>query len=588
VKKEKAVKPKKDKAQVAKAPKKSLGIQGKINSLAFSIIAVFAVVVIAVTGQMRSITTQYQSVLENISKISYVQSNASQMSKTVVNLCLFGGSIEESGYTEIVDNMEQYAIDIQANISDDDIYSQNRRLAESLAKNINEYVATYRELVNACGGEQFGMAGSDYAEKLDQMASYFKTDSENLLKCEIARSENVEADIQARLQGLIAFIVVAVILIVLASIIVAYFVTRGITKPLKAVNKRVVVIADGDLTGSDISVKSLDEIGQLSVSFNKMKTNVSSILKKVLESTSSLKDAMDGVTVSMEENTLGCNRIAEAVIEMHSKLESQQDEVTKIVDKIQEMERISSDIVDNADHIADNSMETLNNAKNGVVQLDSYIAQMEVINTSIEEVSHIFVEFSDNAVKMTHSLQAISDIAAQTNLLSLNASIEAARAGEAGKGFAVVADEIRKLADDSQSAAAEIGDMIDIIQQQSEAMSQKLEASVEQLKAGNELTMETKSNFEVIQSGTNVVSESVADIITKLKTLSEQINDTANSASVIQAAADTSVTEINEVNAVVAEESANIENVSQTTVDLLGLTGELETEVRKFKLEAEA
>ncbi len=197
----------------------------------------------------------------------------------------------------------------------------------------------------------------------------------------------------------------------------------------------------------------------------------------------------------------------------------------------------------------------------------------------------MFVKFNENTKRMTEALNAITDIAVQTNLLSLNASIEAARAGEAGKGFAVVADEIRKLADDSQGAAKEIGAMIQKIQNESEHMNDKLEESLRHLQKGNEMTVETRSSFEVIKDGTGEVGRRVADIMEKLETLMEKIGHTVSSAGEIQNAADESVIEINEINAVVTEESTNLESVSGAAGKLLDLTGRLEDMVGEFKLE---
>ena len=457
-------------------------------------------------------------------------------------------------------------------------------MAQTFAKDVKKFTDTYREIVNICGGETFSPEGVTLAKEMMTQANFISTSAQTLMSVEMVRAQDMEAAINAGISKMMIIISAVMILVIVGSVIIALWVSKGITKPLNIVKDRVTVIANGDLSGEDIVIRSMDEVGQLSLSFNKMKGSVSGILKKVLASTSSLKEAMETVARSMDENTKGSERISESVMEMHEKLEEQLSEVTKIVSQIEDMERIASVVVNNADHIAKNSMDTMNNANRGKLQLDTYISKMDEVNSSIEEVNALFISFSENTSKMTKSLQAITDIASQTNLLSLNASIEAARAGEAGKGFAVVADEIRGLADNSKAAANEISAMIDLIKNQSEGMNEKLSECVSLLETGNELTKETKSNFDIIKEGTGEVSSSVEEIMGNLKSLSDKINETGESAERIQTAADTSVTDINEINAIVTEEGANIESVSQTSTDLLSLTDDLENEVNNFKL----
>ena len=580
--KEKKAKPIKNKNN--KQPGKSLSIRAKINVLTMSIIAIFAILVCITLARMNVYNKQYQSVLENISKVSDISTKSAIMAKSLPNMCNFKDSVEKSGYNELVEEFDAAASSLEANIGTDVVYTQNVRMAQTFARDVKKSTDSYREILKVCGGETFSPAGTDIAKEMITQSNFISTSAQTLMSVEMVRAQDMENKINAGIVNMMIVIMVVMILVVAGSVIISLWVSKSITKPLNIVKDRVTVIANGDLSGDDIVVHSMDEVGQLSVSFNKMKGSMSEILKKVLASTSSLKEAMETVARSMDENTKGSERISESVSEMHEKLEEQLSEVTKIVSQIEDMERIASVVMNNADHIARNSMDTMNNANKGKLQLDTYISKMGEVNSSIEAVNALFISFSENTSKMTKSLQAITDIASQTNLLSLNASIEAARAGEAGKGFAVVADEIRGLADNSKAAANEISAMIDLIKNQSEGMNEKLSECVSLLETGNELTKETKSNFDIIKEGTGEVSSSVEEIMGNLKSLSDKINETGESAERIQTAADTSVTDINEINAIVTEEGANIESVSQTSTDLLSLTDDLEKEVNNFKL----
>jgi len=563
---------------------KHISIQTKINALAIVIILLFTVMTAFITFKMNAYNNQYKSALENISKITYISDNSAKMVSTLGSLCSFNSDIESSGYNEMARKMEEYLVDIADNIGDRDIYAVNRSACEMFAMNVEKYVGAYNDMVNACGGETFGKEGEEYLDIMEKEVPFLKNNAQTLLSTEIVRSEDLQNEIQVAMHNMVVLVIVICAVIVVTALTVALSVSRGITKPLKEVKDRIVVLADGNLIFDDISIKSLDEVGEVALAINKLKVSMSAILGKVSNSSMKLREAMDSVTVSMDENTAGSNRIAEAVLDMNGKLQNQQEEVINVVSQIDEMEKIADIVVDNAKRIDDRSKDTIDNAEIGVKELDAYVDQIDIINKSISEVSELFIGFNENAKEMTNSLNAIADIATQTNLLSLNASIEAARAGESGKGFAVVADEIRKLADDSSKAAGEIGVMIEMIKKTSEIMSRKLDESVEQLRQGNELTEQTKKNFASIKQGTKEVGNSVKDIIDSLQLLNKKINVTANCVDAIRNNAEASVIEIDEINAVVAEESANIESVSQTSAELLELTGSLEEEVSRFKM----
>lgn len=562
----------------------NMGIRTKINVLIFGMVILFSAMLAVTIIRMNSFNKEYESVLENISMISYTKSNTLFMSKSIVNLCNFYGDVADSGYNEIVDNIDEYIDKIGENIGDEEIYAQNRYYYDNMKTATDAFVADYRSIIEVCGGETFSPQGNTYANDLASQAGFITTGADNLLSVEIIRSENLQESISKSQAKLVRVIVILAILVVVVMVLLGLAISASIATPLIGVNKRISVVAAGDLSGEDIPSYGTDEIGQLSLAFNTMKGNVSDILKEVLKDTQELKGAIGGVVSSMEENSQGSAKIATAIQAMNTKLEKQQSEVEKVVAQITEMDEISKSVIRSAERISLHADETMELASQGVTQLTGYVEQMKLVNSSIDQVSAVFEGFNKSAAHMSDALKTITDIATQTNLLSLNASIEAARAGEAGKGFAVVADEIRKLADDSQTAAKEIGAMISKIQDDSVMMNKNLSASIEQLERGNEMTAETQNNFRAISQGTEDVGNHVGAIREKLDRLSGKIDETVGSARLIDESNNENVVEINQISEIVTAESGNLESVSETSNRLMEMTAELESRVNEFKL----
>ncbi len=238
------------------------------------------------------------------------------------------------------------------------------------------------------------------------------------------------------------------------AIIMALFIARSITGPL---NKSVEVsnrLAEGDLT-MELEVKSKDETGQL---LNAMKH----MIDKLREVVADVKLAAENVASGSQELSAGSEQMSQGATEQASAAE----EVSS------SMEEMSSNVKQNADNAQQTQKIALKAAEDARV---GGRAVMETVNAMKEIASKISI---------------IEEIARQTNLLALNAAIEAARAGEHGKGFAVVASEVRKLAERSQTAAAEISQLSGTSVQVAEQAGEMLTKIVPDIQKTAELVQE--------------------------------------------------------------------------------------------------
>lgn len=207
------------------------------------------------------------------------------------------------------------------------------------------------------------------------------------------------------------------------GISIAILIARSISRPIIKGVHFAELVANGDLS-AQIDVSSNDEVGQLAQAMNNMVSQLKDIVENVTSASDNVASGSQQLSASSEEMSQGATEQAAAAEEASSSMEQMAANIRQNADNALQAEKVA--------------ITSSINAKSGG-----------------EAVSETVIAMKQIAEKIS----IIEEIARQTNLLALNAAIEAARAGEHGKGFAVVASEVRKLAERSQGAAAEISDL---------------------------------------------------------------------------------------------------------------------------------
>lgn len=227
--------------------------------------------------------------------------------------------------------------------------------------------------------------------------------------------------------------IISVLIAILMGFLIIVFVQRRIVGPLVLIRDTAdVVVKKGDLTVKEMHVEVKDEIGELSWSFFKMINVLKDLVKNVF-------DAILIIAKNLRTLFLSSKAVETSAVE-------QNDTVENIIRDFSGLDKLVGTIASESEK-ANEYVKTA---------LDRVNAGME----SMGQLKNEMGEIEKSSVQITEIISMINDIAEQTNLLSLNASIESARAGEAGKGFTIVASEIRKLAEKSGQAAAEIQRLI--------------------------------------------------------------------------------------------------------------------------------
>ncbi|KAB7672011.1 HAMP domain-containing protein [Bacillus sp. B1-b2] len=396
---------------------------------------------------------------------------------------------------------------------------------------------------------------------------------------------DMDASFINELNQQIIYIAIGLFLIVLIlGSLFAYWMSKRISKPIVALAKYVEPLADGDFTKESLKVTSNDEIGALTTNVNTMVTELKGLIGQVSINSEQVAATSQQLYSSTEQTSSSISMINESIQEVATATNDQTSTIETISTEVENISHHLEDMKNRMKEVTTASSDTATISEKGSDVIGKAVKQMHTIHENVSESADVIQYLNESSNQINEIVSLITNIAGQTNLLALNASIEAARAGEHGKGFSVVAEEVRKLAEESASAANQISEKIIFIQEQSIKAVDSMSKGYEAVQKGITTVDEAGISFESIRKSVHNVANQIAVMETKIIDINNNGMRIATSLDNLTESSSEFSGHAQNVSAASEEQTAVMEEMVIATNTLTKMAVTLQEVVNKFKL----
>lgn len=326
-----------------------------------------------------------------------------------------------------------------------------------------------------------------------------------------------------------------------------------------------------------------DELGDLQRALYDMTLKIGDLLKEVSKTTEQMAAASQQLNSSSMESANAATSVAQSVADAAAVVVQQQTAVTNGTDSVASISQSVKSISQETEEVSQEADQAAKKAEAGNLVVEKSVNQIHSVEEKVRTTAQLVDELGARSQEIGAIVDTISDLAGQTNLLALNAAIEAARAGEQGRGFAVVAEEVRKLAEQSATAAQQIADLIGRIQDDTSKAVASMDSGRQAVVQGAESVEGLRQVFEEINGLVVNVAGKIESMSDSIQHVAGQSSEITNHMEQIDTGAAKVADNMQSISAATEEQSASAQEIASASDSLARQAQDVQENLQKFK-----